>query len=63
MNVIFKENTMSTAQASRQSLESRQTEVSLDRQYGRIAISAVVAALPYGGEAKNQSTAPVKTRG
>jgi hypothetical protein len=53
---------MSTAQASGPSLESRQTEASLDRQYGRIAISAVVAALPYRSEAKSQSNAPVKTR-
>ena len=28
----------------------------LDRRYGRIAISALVAALPYGGESK--TTAP-----
>lgn len=53
---------MNTAKASGPSLESRQTEASLDRRYGRIAISAVVAALPYRSETKNQAYAPVEAR-
>jgi hypothetical protein len=59
---MFKEDTMNTAKASGQSPESRQTEANLDRQYGRIAISAVVAALPYRSETKNQAYAPVEAR-
>ncbi|MFN3351604.1 hypothetical protein [Pseudorhodoplanes sp.] len=40
--------------------ESRQ-EPELDRRYGRIAISALVAALPYGGESRREP-APRKDR-
>ncbi len=53
---------MTTAQASSHSLESRQLEKELDRRYGRIAISALVAALRYRGETKNKAYAPVETR-
>ncbi|WP_157699644.1 hypothetical protein [Pseudorhodoplanes sinuspersici] len=55
---------MNTAKASGQSPESRQTEASLDRRYGRIAISAVVATLPYRNrsEAKKQAYVPVEAR-
>ena len=53
---------MNTAKASGQSLESRQPEANLDRQYGRIAISALVAALPYRSEKKNQVYVPVEAR-
>lgn len=56
---------MNTAKASGQSPESRHTEANLDRRYGRIAISAVVAALPYRSETnrsetKNQAYTPVE---
>lgn len=53
---------MNTAKASGQSLESRQTEANLDHRYKRIAISAVVAALPYRSETKNEAYAPVEGR-
>jgi len=43
---------MNTAKASGQSSESRPCE--LDRRYGRIGISALLAALPYRSETKNQ---------
>lgn len=32
--------------------DTRPPEPDLDRRYGRIAISALLAALPYGGESK-----------
>jgi hypothetical protein len=32
----------------------------LDRQYGNIGISAVAAALPYAGTAKNPAAAPTR---
>jgi hypothetical protein len=35
---------------------------SLDRRYGKIGISAVVAALPYQSDAKNPAYAPVVPR-
>jgi hypothetical protein len=34
----------------------------LDRQYRRIGISAVVAALPYKGDAKNPAYAPAVSK-
>lgn len=52
---------MTIAQASSPSLESRQFEKELDRRYGRIAISALVAALRYRGETKNKASAPAET--
>ncbi len=52
---------MNSAKASGQSLESRHPEADLDRRYGRIAISAVVAVLPYRSETKkNEVYAPVE---
>jgi len=53
---------MTTAQASSQSLESRQFEKDLDRRYGRIAISALAAALAYRGDTKNRAYAPAEAR-
>lgn len=53
---------MNTAKASGPSLESRQPEANLDRQYGRIAISALVAALPSRTETKKQAYVPVEAR-
>lgn len=34
----------------------------LDRQYGNIGISAVVAALRYGGDVKNPAYAPASSQ-
>jgi hypothetical protein len=36
--------------------ENRRSEHELDHRYGRIAISALVAALPYGGETSKQAS-------
>jgi hypothetical protein len=53
---------------SKQTLETSRSEItatdcaSLDRQYGNIGISAVVAALRYGGDAKNQAYAPASSQ-
>jgi hypothetical protein len=46
---------MTTAKATGESKESRRPEQDLDRRYGRIAISALVAALPYGSETGKQA--------
>jgi len=43
---------MNTTQATSQSPQGRKPQPELQSQYGRIAISAVVAALPYGTDAK-----------
>jgi hypothetical protein len=37
-------------------------ETTLDERYGRIGISAVAAALPYQGDAKNLAYAPVEAQ-
>ncbi|MGV3634163.1 MAG: hypothetical protein ACO1NY_07415 [Pseudorhodoplanes sp.] len=47
---------MTTAKTTGKSNENRRPEQDLDRQYGRIAISALVAALPYGGETGKQAS-------
>lgn len=44
---------MNKERATNQSLDSRKPQSELQSQYRRIAISAVVAALPYGGETKS----------
>jgi len=48
---------MTTAKTTSENRDTRRSEPDLDRRYGRIAISALVAALPYGGESK--AKAPV----
>jgi hypothetical protein len=48
---------MTTAKTTGESVEDRRSEQDLDRRYGRIAISALVAALPYGGETSKQGPA------
>ena len=53
---------MNTANASMLSLESRHPETSLDRRFGRIALSALVAVLPYTTETKNHVSTPTETR-
>ncbi|HWV40797.1 hypothetical protein [Pseudorhodoplanes sp.] len=47
---------MTTAETSGAEQKSRRSELDLDRRYGRIAISALVAALPYGSECKQADT-------
>jgi hypothetical protein len=46
---------MTTAKTTGESHENRRADQDLDRRYGRIAISALVAALPYGGETSRQA--------
>ena len=46
---------MTTDETSGESFKNRQSEHDLDHRYGRIAISALVAALPYCSEAKSAS--------
>jgi hypothetical protein len=50
------EENMTTAETSGAEQKSRRSELDLDRRYGRIAISALVAALPYGSECKQADT-------
>jgi hypothetical protein len=50
---------MTNARTPDEPRNKRQAEPDLDHRYGRIAISAVVAALPYGGDSKTKpSVAP-----
>lgn len=49
-------------QAPGQTPQKRQPDASLDRRYGRIGISALVAALPYRSESKNAAYAPAEAR-
>ena len=51
---------MTTAKTSGDSVENRRQESDLGRRYGRIAISAVVAALPYRGETRNELSTPAQ---
>ncbi len=53
---------MTTARTSGVHRESRQSEIELDRRYGRIAISALVAALPYSSEGKTAASASAEGR-
>jgi hypothetical protein len=48
----MKEETMDTAQTTGQSSEGRKMQIELQNRYGRIAISAVAAALSCGKGAK-----------
>lgn len=41
---------MTTAKVTGESNNSRRPDQDLDRRYGKIGISALVAALPYGSE-------------
>jgi hypothetical protein len=47
---------MTNANTSGTSRESRRPEPDLDSRYGRIAISALVAALPYCSESKTAAS-------
>ncbi len=47
---------MTTAKHSAVQHESRRSESDLDHRYGRIAISALVAALPYSSESKSAAS-------
>ena len=53
---------MTTAKTPGDNFESRRSESDLDRRYGRIAISDVVAALPYRSESKTEAQAPSDAR-
>jgi hypothetical protein len=44
------------------SAADRQSESDLGRRYGRIAISALVAALPYRSETKNEPEGPTESQ-
>jgi hypothetical protein len=52
---------MTTASTTGDSVKNRRPESDLDRRYGRIAISAVVAALPYRGETRNEAATPAQS--
>jgi len=52
---------MTTVRTSGFRNENRKSESDLDRRYGRIAISALVAALPYGGDTRNQAADPAES--
>ncbi len=52
---------MTTSRTTGNNSEDQRSE-HLDRRYGRIAISALVAALPYGGDTKSQGSEPAETR-
>jgi hypothetical protein len=53
---------MTTAKTTGETDENRRSEQDLDRRYGRIAISALVAALPYGGETSKRAPVSSNTR-
>ncbi len=53
---------MNTAITSDDNMQRRRREPDLDRRYGRIAISAVVAALPYRSEARNETASDAESR-
>ena len=45
-------------ESRRATTEQRRERAELDARYGKIGISAVAAALRYGGDAKNPAYAP-----
>ena len=53
---------MTTDKTSGTSRESRRPEPDLDSRYGRIAISALVAALPYCSESRTAAPDSVEER-
>lgn len=53
---------MTTARTSGDDSTNRRSDADLDRRYGRIGISALVAALPYRSETKNTAYAPAQSR-
>jgi hypothetical protein len=53
---------MTNEETTYQSSEGRKSQTELQNRYGRIAISAVAAALPYGGDRKNQDRSEPETR-
>jgi hypothetical protein len=53
---------MTTLDTTGENRPTRRPEVDLDRRYGRIAISALVAALPYGGDSKAQAPESAEER-
>lgn len=54
---------MTTAKTTGETFNNnRRSESDLDHRYGRIAISALVAALPYRGETRKHDAASSETR-
>lgn len=53
---------MNKTQTATQSPQGRKPQSELQSQYGRIAISAVVAALPYGGETRKLTSGAGEAR-
>ncbi len=53
---------MTKEQTTYQSSESRKSQAELQNRYGRIAISAVAAALPYGSDSKKPERSEPETR-
>ena len=53
---------MTKEETTYQSSEGRKSQAELQKRYGRIAISAVAAALPYGADCKNPEQPDAKTR-
>lgn len=52
---------MTTDRTSDEEVKNRQSEHDLDRRYGRIAISALVAVLPYRSETTSPASQPADT--
>jgi hypothetical protein len=51
---------MSKQKPETKTADTRDEPGNLDRQYGSIGISAVAAALPYAGKAKNSASASTR---
>lgn len=49
---------MTTDRTSGEEFKNRQSDHDLDHRYGRIAISALVAVLPYRSETKSPASQP-----
>ncbi|MET0279257.1 MAG: hypothetical protein ABW198_13085 [Pseudorhodoplanes sp.] len=53
---------MNKEQAMNQSPEARKSQAELQNRYGRIALSAVAAALPYGADSKKPAETKTEAR-
>lgn len=53
---------MTTDRTSGENYKNRQPDHDLDRRYGRIAISALVAVLPYRSESKSAAPQSAEAR-
>jgi len=61
MNDVTAKMAKKTTQKARDARKTPNIATALHRQYGKIGISAVAAAVRYQGEAKNPAYAPVPT--